>query len=159
MAFGICAIAGTIAAVSSVVLALFTIGPSFKKRRSRWVEVPFENPQARGATFTRVVLAYETKDGWLTGQARKIAYVRSAGPAQVVAISADCTHLGCIVTWDEGRKTFDCPCHKGRFDADGKVIGGPPPAPLKRHQTRLDDGKLFVATEPLPYKGDTRESA
>lgn len=158
MEIGIYAITGTIAAVSSAAFALFTIGPSFRKKRSKWVEVKFENLQSESATFTRVVLDYETKDGWLIKNARTLAYVRRTKENEVIAISAGCSHLGCIVTWDEDQKIFKCPCHEGRFDADGKVISGPPPDLLKRHKARIDNGKLFLATEPVPYVGDASES-
>jgi menaquinol-cytochrome c reductase iron-sulfur subunit len=154
---GIYAVTGAIAVASSAALALFTIGPSLSKKRSRWVEVKFGNPPSEGATFTRVVLEYETKDGWLTGRARKLAYVKRVRKDHVIAISADCSHLGCVVTWDEGQKMFNCPCHKGRFDAEGRVISGPPSAPLQRHKTRMDNGKLFLATEPVPNGEDASE--
>lgn len=51
---------------------------------------------------------------------------------EVRAMSIVCTHLGCNVKWEPSRGEFLCPCHAGRFDANGVNIAGPPPAPLKR---------------------------
>lgn len=46
------------------------------------------------------------------------------------ACSAKCTHAGCIVHWNEAEHTWDCPCHGGRYDAQGRRIYGPPPEDL-----------------------------
>jgi len=47
-------------------------------------------------------------------------------------LSARCTHMGCIVQWNDLEKTWDCPCHGGRYHRTGKVLYGPPTRDLER---------------------------
>ena len=54
----------------------------------------------------------------------KIAVYRDAN-GTLHERSAACPHLGCIVQWNPGETTWDCPCHGSRFDAHGHVINGP----------------------------------
>lgn len=59
------------------------------------------------------------------------------------ALSAVCTHLGCIVS--EVDWGFTCPCHGSRFDKQGKVIGGPAPKALEWLKMGMSpDGQLTV---------------
>ena len=66
-----------------------------------------------------------------------------AGDDGLYAISAVCTHLGCIVA-NEG-ESFYCPCHGSRFDAAGSVVSGPAPKPLIYLDLQVSpDGQLVV---------------
>lgn len=60
------------------------------------------------------------------------------------AFSAICTHLGCLVEWDDKKHEIICPCHAGLFDMEGKVVSGPPPRPLPAHAVTVVDGKIMV---------------
>jgi glycine/D-amino acid oxidase-like deaminating enzyme/nitrite reductase/ring-hydroxylating ferredoxin subunit len=62
---------------------------------------------------------------------RKLALYRDPTGGLHV-LSPRCTHAGCIVAWNAKDRTWDCPCHGGRYDAEGKVIAGPPMADLRR---------------------------
>jgi cytochrome b6-f complex iron-sulfur subunit len=64
----------------------------------------------------------------------------------VKAFSAICTHLGCIVEWDENRQIILCPCHDGRFSPlNGAVISGPPPAPLAELPLSVEGDAIYVS--------------
>jgi cytochrome b6-f complex iron-sulfur subunit len=60
------------------------------------------------------------------------------------ALSAVCTHLGCLVDWDQARGQVICPCHGGVYDADGKVVSGPPPKALPAHEVNVINGRIMV---------------
>jgi cytochrome b6-f complex iron-sulfur subunit len=66
------------------------------------------------------------------------------------ALSAVCTHLGCIVEWKETgipghpEGVIACPCHGSVFNKTGDVIGGPAPRSLDRFKMYLEDDRVIV---------------
>jgi len=69
--------------------------------------------------------------------------IRKKG-GDLIALSAVCTHLGCIVQWQKENEKFLCPCHAGLYTADGTVVSGPPPKPLARLPFTVANGIITV---------------
>jgi glycine/D-amino acid oxidase-like deaminating enzyme/nitrite reductase/ring-hydroxylating ferredoxin subunit len=64
-------------------------------------------------------------------EGKKVAAYRDAS-GKISLCSPVCTHLKCIVGWNDAEKTWDCPCHGSRFAATGEVLTGPAEQPLKQ---------------------------
>ncbi len=74
------------------------------------------------------------------------AYV-IGGAGGVYALSAVCTHLGCITRFLSDENVIACPCHGSRFDLEGNVVHGPAPRPLPWLEMQADPaGALVVDT-------------
>lgn len=57
-------------------------------------------------------------------------YKDLSGNVQIV--DTTCTHMGCELNWNQGERTWDCPCHGSRFSTKGDVLEGPAKSPLKK---------------------------
>ncbi|TXS48827.1 FAD-dependent oxidoreductase [Streptomyces sp. t39] len=64
--------------------------------------------------------------------------VYRAPDGTVSAVSARCTHLGCLVAFNEAEVAWECPCHGSRFGVDGTVLQGPAVRPLEKRDPSLD---------------------
>jgi glycine/D-amino acid oxidase-like deaminating enzyme/nitrite reductase/ring-hydroxylating ferredoxin subunit len=58
-----------------------------------------------------------------SGGGKIAVYKDKAGVNHI--FSAYCTHMKCVVNWNQVEKTWDCPCHGSRFNTDGQVLEGP----------------------------------
>jgi cytochrome b6-f complex iron-sulfur subunit len=86
----------------------------------------------------RVVADYHDKDG--------------KGQESIIALSAACTHMGCLIQWRGTERHFYCPCHGAIFGAQGE----PPQAnykysipPLPRLNTKIENGNVYVELPKL----------
>jgi cytochrome b6-f complex iron-sulfur subunit len=62
------------------------------------------------------------------------------------ALSAICTHQGCVLTdFDATNNQFVCPCHGSKFDMSGNVVRGPAGSKLRELTTRVENNDLIVS--------------
>jgi Rieske Fe-S protein len=118
--------------------AVYLYPAGIRKRTPRFLPVLDEDDLPRTGVKS-VDFTYEI-------EGRKIhakAFVVASGE-RLIVLSPVCSHLGCLVTWNSQRREFLCPCHGGRYAMTGTVIGGPPPAPLRRLPFEIRDGKMYV---------------
>jgi cytochrome b6-f complex iron-sulfur subunit len=71
-------------------------------------------------------------------------FVVRASETEVVALSAICTHLRCVLHWDDETKMIRCPCHAGSFDRSGNVLSGLPPRSLRTHPAEVRADEIVV---------------
>ena len=134
---------GAIAGTLAVVLGGSILSPSFARRREGWLRAIDLN-ELMDDEPTPVTIRRARDDGYAQIVDRQVVFLVKTGESNVVAISSTCTHLGCRVSWNADEKQFHCPCHGGKFDRDGAVTGGPPPAPLPTLATKIDGEHVLV---------------
>ena len=70
--------------------------------------------------------------GLVVRRGRALLAVSRDRDGSLHAVSAACTHLGCVLSWNGAEESWDCPCHGSRFSPKGEVLHGPAVAPLER---------------------------
>jgi Rieske Fe-S protein len=68
----------------------------------------------------------------------------------MLAVSAACTHMGCLVSWNAAESSWDCPCHGSRFDVHGTVLEGPATTALE---------PVELEQQPVPSEDESRTIA
>ncbi len=76
-------------------------------------------------TVGRTVDDLEPGHGGLVDAGGKRIAVYKGEDGSLIALSPRCTHMGCTVDWNDGDKTWDCPCHGSRYHKEGSVFQGP----------------------------------
>lgn len=144
LATAVWAIGGLISAGLGIPALAYLIGPALKSQATEaWIALGAISKVELGTpTLFRARIQRQT--GWIVNEQELSVYVLTDNGRDYTAMSNICTHLGCRVRWIPDRAEFYCPCHNGVFDRAGQVVSGPPPRPLDRFETRVENGQIYI---------------
>ena len=135
--------AGAAAAAIAVPLVGYFLSPAWKKSSTQTLPVARVDSIPVG-TPTFVRFEERVQDAWFTTTETQGVWVVTKDGKTFIIFDPHCTHLNCPFYWDDTQKIFICPCHGGRFDIDGRVISGPPPRPLDRWESIINQGEIEI---------------
>ena len=136
-------ISGLISAIVAVPLFGFAIFPALKNKPKKFVVLGIVD-LLKGSRHKKVNYTFQSKDGWVQVNKKRSVYITDEGNGSFVVFSRVCSHLNCLVRWEESKRQFLCPCHGGVFDEEGNVVAGPPPRALEKLPVKVEDGVLYV---------------
>ena len=136
-------LASGVALTAGVPLASYVFTPALKKGTGKWFDFGAVEDLEPG-NFSMLSYEFMVKDGWLVLPQRGFVWARTEDDDRIKVFSSTCTHLACNVIWQEESRTFECPCHSGRFDSSGNPVGGPPNRPMTVLESKIDASNLFV---------------
>lgn len=133
--------------LTAVPLVSTVVVPSLKKGVGKWVDLGRAD---KLVLDDYAMLSYEfmVKDGWVDIPQRGFVWARADAGQGAKVFSSICSHLACNVIWNKDTRMFECPCHTGRFDPDGRPAAGPPRKPLFVLPHKVEEGKLMVQITP-----------
>lgn len=139
---------GAIGAMIGIVMAIpavaYVVGPALQRRTGEnWVRLgPTSKVELGNPTLFKT--SVENQTGWIVSEDELSVYVLTEDGREYIALSNICTHLGCRVRWINDQGQYFCPCHNAAFDKIGLVVSGPPPKPLDRYETKVEDDQLYI---------------
>jgi len=116
-----------------------------------WLGVEFLRPR-RVSAETELVVAGAVdrfEPGSVTAFPAGRFYLARLEDGGFMALSRECTHLGCTVPWVDEKSRFVCPCHASSYDIRGDVVSPPAPRPLDLLPVRIENGLVKVDTRSL----------
>jgi cytochrome b6-f complex iron-sulfur subunit len=119
-------------------MTIAALGTGITAVRYLWPEVLFEEESRY-----RIGKPEEIPVGMLVALPEQKIYVVH-GEQGFFAMTAICTHLGCLTQYEKEHNRIFCPCHGSRFSLTGEVTTGPAPRPLPRLRLTLEQGLLVV---------------
>lgn len=134
---GLVVFAGSLPVLGAVIAAMrVMLSPAHRRGEAEAVVCKVSEVPKDGVL--RRTVRYRKRTGPFLEEIERTVFLRlerrDDGGDRIVAMSGECTHLGCPVHFEEKDGKFKCPCHGGVFAPDGKVLDGPPPVPLSRFE-------------------------
>jgi menaquinol-cytochrome c reductase iron-sulfur subunit len=142
-------LARTVQLFTAIIGAVFAL-PVFRFMRATFTTSNAETSYPVGTTnalqdeVTRVQFTRLVRDGWMVRTVEEYVWIRKKQDGSVVVFEPHCTHLGCAYDWNAKTGQFDCPCHGGKFDAEGNRIAGPPPRPLDQFEVKVEGTQIRI---------------
>lgn len=143
MKAAIAGIGGLIGAAIGLPAIPYIMGPALQKESDSWIQLgSISKVELNIPTLFKKTI--ETQTGWINTEEEISVYALTSNGQDYIVMSNVCTHLGCRVRWIPEKDSFFCPCHNGVFAKDGTVVAGPPPRPLDRFESKVEDGVIFI---------------
>jgi len=118
-----------------------------------WIVVDFLRPRRARAREDEAVVVAGPIDRFepdsVTAFPQGKFYLICLPSGGFLAVSRECTHLGCTVPWIDDEHRFVCPCHASAFDIRGDVINAPAPRALDLYEVRIENRIVKVNTANL----------
>ena len=136
----------SIAALLSIPGAAYVLDPLLRKNRnaSKWRKVA--TVDVLNETPLSLPVWGQLHDAWTKSDLSRLGtvWLRRTDKGRVHALSAECPHLGCQISFDSKKKLYACPCHESDFDLSGNALSGPAPRPMDELEARIVDGDVEV---------------
>lgn len=127
---------------TAMVIYLFYIFPKHVRKKKLVYVYACEEDELPSLGVKPYVIDYPLYGKLVT---KKIFIVNTG--KELFALSAGCTHLGCLVSWYRPENRFRCPCHNGQYDIRGNVVAGPPPTPMKHLFLKIEHQKVNIGLQ------------
>lgn len=147
-------VGGVVALVSAIMCTVvglpaigYVMSPALKKGGGdEWITLGPVSAIKPGVP-TPFTFSVMREVAWRRARITRNVYAVTQDGENITVFSDACTHLSCKVHWEEERNAFICPCHDGVFDEAGNVVSGPPPEPLHRFQSQIENDQLMIYVE------------
>jgi menaquinol-cytochrome c reductase iron-sulfur subunit len=135
---------GFIGIAYAIPAIIYIADPALQKQETeQWIPIgSTEKVEIGVPTLFKVNIERQT--GWIVNEEEITVYVLTDNGRDYITMSNICTHLGCRVRWIQEQSEFFCPCHNGVFDKNGFVVSGPPPRPLDRYETKVENDQIYI---------------